>query len=402
MSPTPEPMPEHTERRALRLLGIFFAIVIVGIVTFGVATRAAQHTQVRNLTEDEATPTVAVVQPAMSANAPGLDLPGRIEAFIRAPIYARVAGYLKSWRYDIGAPVKAGAVLAEIETPDLDQQLLQARADLKVAEANARLAEISARRWQSLAGTDAVATQDVDQRTYAFNANVAQVRAAEANVSRLLAEEGFKRLVAPFDGIVTARETDVGALINVGAAGGAELFVVSSTKRVRVYVSVPQNFVPAVPIGTGATITVPERPGKTYVGTVEASAQAVNAGTGTTLMQVLVDNPAGELMPGGYASVRLQVAAAQGTLAIPSSALIFDSKGLSVATVDGERHVRLKKVVIMRDLGPMIELSSGVSPKDQVIENPPDGIEEGDLVRLTHAPSSSAATNAPIVRNAKG
>ena len=188
-------------------------------------------------------------------NHAGLDLPGRLEAYIRAPIYARVPGYLKSWKHDIGSQVKAGDVLAEIDTPDLDQQLMQARADLSVAEANAKLAQISAERWQSLAGTDAVAKQDVDQRTFTWNANIAQVKAAQANVDRLVAEEGFKRLIAPFDGIVTARDTDIGALINVGAAGGAELFVVSETSKLRVYVNVPQNYVPSVPPGTKATIT---------------------------------------------------------------------------------------------------------------------------------------------------
>ena len=237
-------------------------------------------------------------------------MPGRLEAYIRAPIYARVPGYLKSWKHDIGSKVKAGEVLAEIDTPDLDQQLIQARADLSVAEANAKLAQITAKRWQSLAGTDAVAKQDVDQRTFTWNANIAQVKAAQANVDRLVAEEGFKRLVAPFDGIVTARETDIGALINVGAAGGAELFVVSETSKLRVYVNVPQNYVPSVPPGTQATIRVPEHPGKTYSGTVEASAQAVNPSTGTTLMQIIVDNSAGEMMPGDYASIHLQIAAA--------------------------------------------------------------------------------------------
>ncbi len=208
---------------------------------------------------------------------PSLELPGRLEAYIRAPIYARVPGYLKSWKHDIGDKVKAGDVLAEIDTPDLDQQLTQARADLSVAEANAKLAQISAERWQSLANTDAVARQDVDQRTFTLNANIAQVKAAQANVDRLVAEEGFKHLIAPFNGIVTARDTDIGALINVGAAGGAELFVVSETSKLRVYFNVPQNYVPSVPPGTQATIRVPEHPDKTYSGTVEASAQAVNA-----------------------------------------------------------------------------------------------------------------------------
>jgi RND family efflux transporter MFP subunit len=331
------------------------------------------------------------VAPSSDDNHVGLELPGRLEAFVRAPIYARVPGYLRSWNYDIGSRVKAGDVLGDIDTPDLDQQLKQARADLNVAQANAKLAEITAKRWQSLAGTDAVATQDVDQRTFSWNANIAQVKAAQANVDRLMAEESFKHLVAPFDGTVTARETDIGALINVGAAGGSELFVVSDTRKLRVYVNVPQNFVPSVPSGTSAVITVPEHPGKTYSGTVEASAQAVNPSSGTTLMQLIVDNSAGELMPGDYASIHLQVAPAGPVLSVPASALIFDAKGLSIATVDSSGRVRLKPVSIARDLGTVVEVASGLVPDDRVIENPPDGIENDAAVHLVSSPTVEVA-----------
>jgi len=282
-------------------------------------------------------------------------------------------------------------VLAEIDTPDLDQQLAQARADLSVARANAKLAQISAQRWESLAGTDAVATQDVDQRTFASHATVAQVKAAQASVDRLIAEEGFKHLSAPFDGVVTARETDVGALINVGAAGGAELFVISDTSKLRVYVNVPQNYVPSVPSGTKAMIRVPEHPDKTYSATVDASAQAVNASTGTTLMQLIVDNGAGELMPGDYASIHLQIAGATRVLRVPSSALIFDAKGLSIATVDANDRVLVKPVAIERDLGAVVEIASGLAPHDRVIGNPPDGIVTGAEVRPAGAGSVAAA-----------
>jgi RND family efflux transporter MFP subunit len=282
--------------------------------------------------------------------------------------------------------VNTGDVLAEIDTPDLDQQLMQARADLSVAQANSKLAQVSAERWQSLAGTDAVAKQDVDQRNFTLNANVAQVKAAQANVDRLVAEEGFKHLVAPFDGIVTARDTDIGALINVGASSaGAELFMVSETNKLRVYVNVPQNYVPSVPPGTQATISVPEHPGKTYTGTVEASAQAVNPATGTTLMQLIVDNRAGELMPGDYASIHLQIAGVANVLSVPSSALIFDAKGLSIATVGANNRVLVKPVSIERDLGAIVELASGLSPNDRVIETPPDGIGSGAEVHLASA-----------------
>jgi RND family efflux transporter MFP subunit len=372
----------HPIPKRLRLTGIVFVVAVVLVVGYGLVSRAAQSSQLRKLTENEALPSVSLVTPTHAENHSGLDLPGRLEAFIRAPIYARVPGYLKSWKYDIGGKVKAGALLAEIDTPDLDQQLAQARADLSVSEANSRLAQIGATRWQSLAGTDAVAKQDVDQRTYTFNASIAQVKAAQANVDRLVAEESFKRLIAPFDGMVTARETDVGALINVGSSGGAELFVVSATDKLRVYVNVPQNFVPSVPAGTQATLTVPEHPGKSYHGTVESSAQAVNASTGTTLMQLIVDNSGGELMPGGYAAINLQVPAAAGVWTIPASALIFNAHGLSVATVGAGNHVVIKPVTIARDLGTVVEIAAGLMPEDRVIENPPDGVGVGDQVRV--------------------
>jgi RND family efflux transporter MFP subunit len=387
----PDRNPDHPAPRGLRRAGIIFLIVAAVIVVFGLVSRAAQNSRLHDLTEERAVPTVAIVAPTAVENQQGLELPGRLEAYIRAPIYARVPGYLKSWKFDIGGKVKTGDLLAEIDTPDLDQQLMQARAALSVAEANSKLAQITAERWQSLAGTDAVAKQDVDQRTFTWNANVAQVKAAQANVDQLVAEEGFKRLVSPFNGIVTARETDIGALINVGAAGGAELFVVSETTKLRVYVSVPQNYVPSVPSGTKATIRVPEHPDKTYSGTVEASSQAVSPSTGTTLMQIIVDNGAGELMPGGYASIHLEIAGAPNVLSVPSSALIFDAKGLSIATVDAGNHVVIKPVSIQRDLGSVVEIASGLASTDRVIQNPPDGVGNGDPVRLAAAPSNASA-----------
>ena len=388
--------------RSLRLAAIIFVVVAVCIVGYGVVSRAAQNSNLHDLTEEQALPTVAVVQPSKVENESGLELPGRLQAFIRAPIYARVPGYLKSWKHDIGDKVKAGDLLGEIDTPDLDQQLLQARANLTVSQANANFAKTTADRWKSLAGTDAVAKQDVETRTSTFDAQEAQVKASQAAVNQLVAEEGFKRLVVPFDGVVTARETDIGALINVGASGGAELFVVSATDKLRMYVSVPQNFVPSVPSGTKATITVPEHPGKSYSGVVDSSSQAVDPSTGTTLMQVIVDNKAGELMPGGYASVNLHSPGVANVVSVPSSALIFDAKGLSIATLDANNHVVIKPVKIERDLGAVIEIASGLTVDDRVIQNPPDGIDNGAQVRLAATPAGGADAGKPKNKNEKG
>jgi RND family efflux transporter MFP subunit len=401
MSPH-NPSSRRTIPRRLTQVGGALALLAIAIVAYGLGSRAAQTSHLHDVTEAQAVPTVAVVAPSSAENSAGLDLPGRLEAYIRAPIYARVPGYLKTWTHDIGSKVKAGDVLAEIDTPDLDQQLLQARADLSVARANAKLAQIGAERWQSLANTDAVARQDVDQRTFTWNANIAQVKAAQANVDRLVAEEGFKRLIAPFDGIVTARETDIGALINVGSAGGAELFVVSEMGKLRVFVNVPQNYVPTVPPGTKATLTVPEHSGTTYDATVEASAQAVNPNTGTTLMQLIVDNRAGDMMPGDYVSIHLQIASAAHALSVPSSALIFNAQGLSIAAVDSRNRVQIKPVSIERDLGAIVELGSGLASGDRVIENPPDGISNGAVVRVTGAAPGGALASQVKDKHEKG
>src|SRR5258708_2636901 len=398
----PDRNPSRVVPRRLTLIGSGFALLAIAVVAYGLGTRQAQDSHLHDVTEAQAVPVVALVTPASISNNAALDLPGRLEAFIQAPIYARVPGYLKSWKHDIGAKVKAGDLLAEIATPDLDQQLMQARADLSVAQANAKLAQIGAERWQSLASTDAVAKQDVDQRTFTWNANIAQVKAAQANVDRLVAEESFKHLIAPFDGIVTARETDIGALINVGAAGGAQLFVVSETSKLRVYVNVPPNYVPSVPPGTKATIGVPEHPGKFYSGMVEASSQAVDPSSGTTLMQLVVDNAAGEMMPGDYAGSHLQMAAVAHVLSVPSSALIFDAHGLSIATVGANNRVLVKPVSIERDLGAIVELASGLAPNDRVIETPPDGIGSGAEVHLAGAAPGVADAGKAKNKNEKG
>jgi RND family efflux transporter MFP subunit len=391
MSP-PESNPSF---RHIRLTAAIAAAIAIGIVAYGVITRAAENSRLKDWTEAHALPTVAVVTPSSAAGSNGLELPGRLEAYSRAPIYARASGYLKSWKYDIGAKVKAGALLAELETPDLDQQLLQGRADLASAQANADLAQTTAARWEKVFKSGAVAKQDVDEKLGDLHAKQALVKSAQANVERLIAMKGFTHLSAPFDGVVTARNTDVGALINAGASTGSagqELFVVSDTHKLRVYVNVPQNYVPSVAPGAKAELRVPEHPDKTYAATLESSAQSVNAASGTTLMQLSVDNAAGELLPGGYANVRLDLQKGVAVLGVPASALIFDANGVSVATVDAGNRVTVKPVSIARDLGKTIEIGSGIGADDRVIENPPDGIASGAQVRVAGAnePQSSS------------
>ncbi|TDR38697.1 RND family efflux transporter MFP subunit [Tahibacter aquaticus] len=399
MSPDTSP-----PRRGLKLAGLAIAVAAALVVTVGLVTRASGNARLKEWTQAQATPSVSVVSPAGSGDASALQLPGRIEAYARAPIHARVSGYLKSWKVDIGTPVKAGQLLAEIEAPDVEQQLLQAKADLASAEANAALAETTARRWQSMLGSDSVSQQEVDEKNGDLKAKRALVNASKANVERLQANQNFTRIVAPFDGVITARQTDVGALIS-GSGGGAELFVVSDTSRLRIYVNVPQSYASSIGPGSTAKMEVPEHAGRSYEAKVEAFSQAVNAATGTTLIQLSVDNPKGELMPGGYATVSFALPQNAAALRIPASALIFDQGGLRVATVSGDK-VAFKPITIARDLGKTVEIATGLSAEDRVIETPPDGVAEGDAVHIVDTaaakPAAPVAPAAAKATDAKG
>lgn len=368
----------------LRIAGFAAAAIVVVVVAVGIVSRAVSAGHVRDWTDEQALPTVAIVTPTGGGETSALELPGRLEATARAPLYARVSGYLKSWKVDIGARVKAGQLLAEIEAPDVEQQLLQAQADLATAEANAALASSTATRYQSMLGTNAVSRQAADEKAGDLAAKQAVVKAQRANVERLRTMIQFTRIVAPFDGVVTARETDVGALISAGGAGH-ELFVVSDIRRLRVYVSVPQVFAGKLAPGTKATIAVPERAGSAYAAVVEAASGAVDVATGTTLVQLSVDNAAGDLLPGGYASVRFELPQDASLLAVPASALIFDRNGLYVATLDAQNRVVLKTVTIARDDGSTIQIATGLDAHDRVIETPPDGVAAGDVVRPVKA-----------------
>jgi len=375
-------------KRTLRISGIVTVIVAIAIVVTGVTTRANNNKNLKEWTDKQAVPTVSVNPPGGAGDGSSLELPGRFEAYARAPIYARVSGYLKSWKVDIGAPVKAGQLLGEIETPDLDQQLLQARADLASAQANVGLAATTAKRWQDMLVTDSVSRQEVDDKTGDYATKQAMVKAAQANVDRIIALKGFTRIVAPFNGTLTARNTDIGALINAGGGTGPALFEVSDTRKLRLYVNVPQNYVTSIKPGNGAgtgtkaNITVPEHPGNSYTATVESTSGSIDVASGTILVQLAVDNAAGELLPGGFANVSFDLPGNKALLSVPSSALIFDQSGLRVATVGTDNKVTVKTITIAHDLGKTIQLNSGLNADDRVIENPPDGIADGDVVNV--------------------
>src|SRR3954462_10823576 len=377
-----EPSPPVSRRK----LGLFGVAALIGaglIVATGIRAREDSSTKLKEWTDAQAIPSVAAALPSGRALSPTIDLPGRLEAYSRAPIFARVSGYLKSWNADIGAKVRAGDVIAEIEAPDLDQQLLQARADLVSQQSSAQLSEATLTRRKSLLASNFVSMQEIDERTADLNNKKAAVKSGQANVGRPEALAGYKKITVPFDGVVTSRETDVGALINAGGGSGPPMFVVSDIARLRVYVNVPQNYVPAIRIGAKAVISVPEYPSRTFLATVEASSQSVDVSSGTTRMQLALENAGGELMPGGYASVRLPLLRNAVPLLTPASALIFNKDGLGVATVGPDDKVLFKTVTIARDLGREIELASGISADDRVIVAPPDGLADGDQVRVT-------------------
>ncbi len=372
-------------RRKLGIIGVLAGVALVVVVITGIRAREQSDEKLKEWTDDQAVPTVAVTQPDAKVTNPTIDLPGRLEAYYRAPIFARVQGYLKSWSVDIGARVKAGQVIAEIEAPDLDQQLMQAKADLASAEASAKLSAATLARRKTLIASNFVSMQEIDERTADLSNKDGTVKADQANVERLEALSAYKKITAPFDGIVTARDTDVGALINAGGGTGPAMFVISDISKLRVYVNVPQNYVPQIKIGAKAVITVPEYPNRTFQATVEASAQSVDVSSGTTRMQLGLNNSGGELMPGGYSNVRLSLQRDSVPLSIPASALIFNQNGLRVATVGPGDKIRFKTVTIARDLGRTIELDSGLTQEDRVVVTPPDGIADGDQVRVAGA-----------------
>jgi RND family efflux transporter MFP subunit len=387
MPPDSTPPIPTLSRRGLYIAGISAAIIGVVIVVVGITTRKIADAKLQEWTETQAVPVVAVTLPDTRGKTTTFSLPGRLEAYTQAQIYARVTGYVKDWKADIGTPVKTGQLLAEIDAPDLDQQIMQAEANLASAKANSVLADMTLTRGQSLIKTYAISQQDLDQRAADASNKQGLVRAAQANLDRLRVLEQYKRLTAPFDGLVTTRTTDIGALINAGG-GGPPLFVVSETSRLRVYVNVPQSYVPNIPIGTKAQISVPEYPGRTFPATVEASAQAVDIASGTTRMQLVVDNSHAELMTGDFTNVTFDLPHPEIAINVPASALIFNQSGLHVATVGSDGRIILKQVTIARDLGNEVEIGSGITADDRVVANPPDGIATGDKVRVTGAPGT--------------
>ncbi|MGB0037026.1 MAG: efflux RND transporter periplasmic adaptor subunit [Candidatus Acidiferrales bacterium] len=371
------------------LIAVAVLIIVALIVISGIVPRIRAKASLRNETYDLAVPIVSTMHPRRGAPQQEVVLPGNIQAFTDAPIYARTSGYLKKWYVDIGAHVKAGQLLAEIDTPEVDQQLQQARSDLNTAQANYRLSEITAARYKELLTSDSVSKQDVDNAVGDFEAKRATVQSAEHNVMRLEQLQSFKMIYAPFDGVLTARNTDVGQLIDSGAAGGTakELFHMAATNRLRVYVNVPQQYSQAAKPGLTAELTLAEFPGRRFKGTLVRTANAIDTASRTLLIEVDVDNPAGELFPGAYAEVHLKLPSESPSFILPVSALIFRTQGLQVATVHDGTHVTLTPITLGHDFGSEVEVAAGLTGQEDVIVNPPDSLVSGETVRIVQPPA---------------
>jgi RND family efflux transporter MFP subunit len=367
-------------RGVKRFLWVLLVVALL-LAVGGIVSRVRGRAEVGQETAADAVPVVLVTRPTPGPGVDELVLPGSVTAFIEAPIYARTSGYLKNWYTDIGTPVKKGQLLAQIETPEVDQQLRQAKSDLATAQANARLANITNVRWQGLLANRAVSPQDADTRQWNAQASQATAASAEANVRRLDELESFKRVVAPFDGVVTVRNTDIGALINAGQSAGAQLFRVADVSRLRVYVQVPEQFAPQARPGVEAQLRFNEHPGVDYPAKVVRTAQALDPTLRTLQVELQVDNQKGELFPGAYAEVHFKLPGNTNTVRVPATALVFRSAGLQLATLDQNSRVKLRSVTQGRDFGNAVEILTGITASDVIIVNPPDSIADGEQVR---------------------
>jgi len=373
--------------RAVLLL--LMVVVVIVVVIWGISSRRKANAQLSQETQDLAIPTVSVIHPKLGAPQQEIVLPGDMQPYADARIFARASGYLKKWYVDIGVSVKAGQLLAEIDSPEVDQQLQQARADLSTAQANLSLAETTATRYKDLVKTDSVSQQDVDNATGNYDARRTAVESARSNVRRLEELQSFEKVYAPFDGLITARNTDIGALIDPGSSGGTsrEMFHIAAVNRLRVYVNVPQFNSPEIRPGLRADLVLAEFPDRRFEGSVVRSSGAIDNATRTLLTEVDVDNSARLLKPGGYVEVRLKLPSPVNTFTLPVNAIIFKSAGLQVAIVKNRKTIALIPVTPGRDLGTEIEIAAGLKGDEWVVLNPSDSLTEGAVVRVTDTPA---------------
>jgi RND family efflux transporter MFP subunit len=391
--------PQKGSRLFTYLLGTAIVLVILGVLTM--FQRRAQYHALAENTEQLAIPTVAVTHPTSEVAQEDLVLPGTMQAYVESPIYARTNGYLQKWYHDIGTRVQKGELLADIDTPEVDQQLSQARADLNTSQANANLSKITMVRYQELIKTDGVSKQEVDNAVGDFEAKAATVKSSEANVRRLEDLESFKHVYAPFNGVIIRRNIDIGTLINAGNGGSQqELFTLAQTDPIRVYVSVPENYAAAIRTGLGGSLELTQYPGQRFQGTVVRTAEAIDLNSRTLLTEVDVPNRNGQLFPGGYAQVHLQVKVAASRVQVPVNALLFRAEGLRAAVVDTNNKIHLHQLTIGRDYGTSLEVLQGLEATDWIVVNPADSLDEGQEVHVKQV--AQVAAPAPANPGAGG
>jgi RND family efflux transporter MFP subunit len=377
--------------RKIRRYALILLLVAIALGVWGEVSRVLARSSLSKETAESAIPTVVTVTAQPSALGEELVLPGAVQAFIEAPIYARTSGYLKSWNTDIGTQVSRGQLLAEIETPEVDQQLSQAQADLATARANEALSNSTNARWQGLLTTESVSKQDAEEKSGDSAAKKAAADSAAANVARLHDLESFKRVVAPFTGVITARNTDIGALINAGQSAGSELFRIADTHKLRIYVRVPETFASVTRPGLEAELRFAEQPNRAFAAKTVRTSNALDPVLRTLQVELELDNAKGEIFPGAYAEVHFKLPISAETLRLPANTVLFRAAGLQVATLDGDQRVKLKSIVQGRDFGNTIEVLSGLEPNDRVVLNPPDSITNGVQVRIATPPSAAPA-----------
>jgi RND family efflux transporter MFP subunit len=378
---TVEPADENLGRK-IRRYALILLIVALLLGAWGEISRVLARSSLEKETLAAAVLTVVTVTPNRTPAGEELILPGTVQAYIEAPIYARTSGYLKEWHTDIGAQVTKGQLLGEIETPEVDQQLSQAQADLATARANESLSNSTNARWKGLLATESVSKQDADEKAGDAAAKKAAADAASANVARLRDLESFKRVLAPFNGVITARNTDIGALINAGQSAGTELFRIADTHKLRIYVQVPEVYAAATSPGLEAQLLFAEQAQKSYSAKVVRTSNALDPALRTLQVELELDNTNREVFPGAYAEVHFKLPASAQSLRLPANTVLFRAAGLQVATVDSQKHVKLKSIVQGRDFGNTIEILSGLESDDLVVLNPPDSLTDGVVVRV--------------------
>jgi RND family efflux transporter MFP subunit len=372
-------------RRKVRRYSLILLVVALSLAVWGEISRVLARSALVKETADAAQPTVLTIRPNRTPLGEELVLPGTVQAYIEAPIYARTNGYLKGWRTDIGSEVTKGQLLGEIDAPEVDQQLSQAQADLATARANEALSNSTNTRWKGLLATESVSKQDADEKAGDAAAKKAAADSAAANVSRLRELESFKRVVAPFSGVITARNTDIGALINAGQSAGTELFRIADTRKLRIYVQVPETYAAVTRPGMEADLRFAEQPQKSYAAKTVRTSNALSPTLRTLQVELELDNANREVFPGAYAEVHFKLPANAESLRLPANTVLFRSAGLQVATIDKQKRVKLKTIVQGRDFGNTIEVLSGLDADDVVILNPPDSLTDGVLVRIASA-----------------